>query len=73
MIIQKHNCFDQKVARATKGMVVGGRWISTSSRQGGSLDGWTVNFVQFKAGAGAGEGAGAGAGTGVGTGTGAGA
>ena len=68
MIIQKHNCFDQKVARATKGMVVRGRWISTSSRQGCSFDGCTVNFVQFKAGAGAGEGAGSGVGTGTGAG-----
>ena len=66
MIIEKQNCFDQKVARATKGMVVGGRWITTSSRQGCSLDGWTVNFVQFKAGAGAGAGSGAATGTGAG-------
>ena len=64
-------------------MVVGGWWISTSSRQGCSLDGLTMNCVQFSSrtekvavqckGAGEVSGAGAGAGEGEGAEVGAGA
>ena len=52
-------------------MVGRGWWISTASRQGCSLDGLTMNCVQFKAGSGAGAGAGAGTGAGAGAGAGA--